>query len=284
MGVLRDETNIFSYESSGDDLERLDNDVREEVLAKDSKRQRKPFNKNKLLPSNLQLDNGHPGSRKKTGVKKSRRCENMKHLLTLVEKEDDIELSMEVGEPSMSVFAELFMEHEKMKAWKDFMNSSEEEQGRILQQGREGKRMNDNNRHIENGNDQEDLNDSSDSWEEIPDNRAVHPAYTAEECYQRLDRNIRQNFKRHSVPVGILDSLEQDLISFFKDWPGSVYVSKPISSFERMLLHATCQYLNLYSTSFGDGSTRQTHVENKMSTFSPPSVLLSSYLQKGKLS
>ncbi|XP_069126172.1 R3H domain-containing protein 4-like [Argopecten irradians] len=276
MGVLRDETNIFSYESSGDDLERLENDVREEILTQNLKRQRKSVGK-KFQLNKLQLDNVHQGSSKKTGVKKSRRGENMKYLLNLTEKDDDIELSMEVGEPSMSVFAELFMEHEKMKAWKDFMNSSEEEQGRILQQGSTNTKNN-KDKHKEKD------NDELDSWEEIPDNRAVHPAYTAEECYQRLDRNIRMFLKRRNIPVGILKNLEQDLISFFSDWPGSVYISKLTSSFERMLLHAICQYLNLSSTSFDDGNCRQTHVENKLSSFSPPSVLLSAYLQKSALS
>ncbi|XP_033736696.1 R3H domain-containing protein 4-like [Pecten maximus] len=276
MGVLRDETNIFSYESSGDDLEKLENDVREEMLVQNLKHHRKTLNKNRFQLNSLQLDSGNQGSSRKTGVKKSRRGENMKYLLNLMEKDDDSELSMEVGEPSMSVFAELFMEQEKMKVWKDFMNSSEEEQGRILQQGN----TTDNKDRYKENVEEEHM----DSWEEIPDNRAVHPAYTAEECYQRLDRNIKLFFKRRNIPMGILNNLEQDLISFFKDWPGSVYVSKLTSSFERMLLHATCQYLNLSSTSFDDGNCRQTHVENKLSSFSPPSVLLSSYLQKAALS
>ncbi|OWF47278.1 R3H domain-containing protein 4-like [Mizuhopecten yessoensis] len=280
MGVLRDETNIFSYESSGDDLENLDNDVREEVLANNLKHQRKPLNKNTMRLSNLQTDNGYQGSSRKTGVKRSRRGENLKYLLNLVEKEDDLELSMEVGEPSISAFAELFMEPEKMKVWKDFMNSSEEEQGRILQEkGRIA--VNSKEKRTENRNDNKDLDNS---WEEIPDNRAVHPAFTPEECYQRLDRNIRLFLKRRNIPVGILHGLEQDLISFFKDWPGSVYVSKLTSSFERMLLHAICQYLDLSSSSFDEGNCRRTHVENKFSSFTPPSVLLSSYLQRAATS
>lgn len=48
---------------------------------------------------------------------------------------------------------------------------------------------------------------------------------------------------------GVLESLERDLVSFFTDWPSSVYLSDQKNSFERMMLHALCQYLDLMSSS-----------------------------------
>jgi len=47
----------------------------------------------------------------------------------------------------------------------------------------------------------------------------------------------------------MLAHFEEDVVSFFKEWPTSVYISKLGSSFERMLLHALCQYLDLKSRS-----------------------------------
>ena len=57
----------------------------------------------------------------------------MNTLLNLTEK-DEIEDSEipDVVEPHFSVFAELFMEHEKMKLWNDFINRTEEDQQMIL--------------------------------------------------------------------------------------------------------------------------------------------------------
>lgn len=48
---------------------------------------------------------------------------------------------------------------------------------------------------------------------------------------------------------GMLVKLEVDIVSFFKEWPQSVYVSNLSNSYERMMLHALCQYLELISKS-----------------------------------
>ena len=48
---------------------------------------------------------------------------------------------------------------------------------------------------------------------------------------------------------GILIDLEQDLIPFFTEWQNSVYIRRLDNSFERMLLHALCQFLQLHSSS-----------------------------------
>lgn len=43
----------------------------------------------------------------------------MRHLLALAEKEDSIDLDFDIFEPSMSAFAELFNEKEKMQVTED---------------------------------------------------------------------------------------------------------------------------------------------------------------------
>lgn len=42
-------------------------------------------------------------------------CVSVRHLLTLAEKEDSFDLDYDIFEPSMSAFAELFNEKEKMQ-------------------------------------------------------------------------------------------------------------------------------------------------------------------------
>jgi len=73
--------------------------------------------------------------RKLHGVRQLRRCENLNYLLSQAEKDED-----ESGEVDFvelvsnhnSAFQELFMEQEKMSAWIAFIDSSEEEQQKIL--------------------------------------------------------------------------------------------------------------------------------------------------------
>jgi len=73
--------------------------------------------------------------RKLYGVRQLRRCENLNFLLSQAEKDED-----ESGEVDFvdlvsdhnSAFQELFLEQEKMSAWITFIDSSEEEQQKIL--------------------------------------------------------------------------------------------------------------------------------------------------------
>ena len=48
---------------------------------------------------------------------------------------------------------------------------------------------------------------------------------------------------------GMVAQLEKEIVEFFTDCPGSVYLSHLASSFERLLLHAVCQYLGLHCRS-----------------------------------
>ncbi|CAI9726079.1 domain-containing 4-like [Octopus vulgaris] len=218
--------------------------------------------------------------RKKLGANKSRRCENLCYLLNLVDKDDWGNLEkIDRVEPRRSVFAEILMDKEKWKVWNDFINQSEEEQQKILQKSNSR-----NSRYQRSKSDQilkdKDLN--QENWEIVPDMRAAHPAHTAEQCFQKLDRNIRATLKRRHFPQGLLLTIEEDLISFFKEWPTAVYISQLANSFERLLLHALCQYLGLKSKSFEEEGIRRIEVENSKDYFRPPNVLLSQYIQKNQ--
>ena len=274
MGVTRDGKDVFFYGYIEDDLEELQYEIREDVRS--DLKKRRGLNKNRLLANKYDADINYIG-RKKTGAKQARRCENLKYLLNLIEKDDGSDVETDLFEPSVSHFAELFMEQEKMKIWNDFINSSEDEQNQIL---RKGERKISRKKKDEE-NDNKIMEELDDSWEEISnkfDKRSSHPAFTAQECFQKIDKNIKSYLKRRHVPMGVLESLERDLVSFFTDWPSSVYLSDQKNSFERMMLHALCQYLDLMSSSYDDSGNRRTQVENKHEDFIPPSTLLTQYL------
>jgi len=52
------------------------------------------------------------------------------------------------------------------------------------------------------------------------------------------------------------------------------------SSFERLLLHAICQYMDLISASADLEGKRQMKVSNRHLDFLPPGLLLSAYLEQ----
>lgn len=79
--------------------------------------------------------------------------------------------------------------------------------------------------------------------------------------------------------MGTLECLEEEMLSFFSVSPESVYTAMMENSYQRLLLHAVCQYMDLASASSDFQGKRQMRVVNRNRDFCPPELLLSAYLQ-----
>ncbi|KAM6939455.1 R3H domain-containing protein 4 isoform 1-T1 [Lycodopsis pacificus] len=198
------------------------------------------------------------------GKKSLRRQENTRFLANLLERDecskDDLEVCSNPAIPS--IFTEACTNGNYIEPWNDFMNCSGEEQERLLSllEQEVAKKKNTNR--------------------PLKDERNVNPAFTAQDCFQRIDRRLRATLRRKQIPMGKLEVLEENLLSFFIDQPHSVYTTNLASSFERLLLHAVCQYMDLVSASSDYNRSRQTEVVNKQEEFLPPTLLLSAYLEQ----
>lgn len=192
------------------------------------------------------------------GKKSQRRQENSRFLANLLEKDecckDELEMCSNPALPT--IFTQACVNNNYREPWADFMKCSGEEQEQLLllleqeQKHRKG----------------------------VQDHRNVNPAFSAQECFQRIDRRLRNTLRKRQIPIGTVELLEENLLSFFNAQPHSVYTTNLNSSFERLLLHAVCQYMDLVSLSTNSNGSRQTEVMNKQSHFLPPSLLLSAYL------
>ncbi|XP_061884463.1 R3H domain-containing protein 4 [Entelurus aequoreus] len=199
------------------------------------------------------------------GKKSLRRQENTRYLTNLLEREeecskDDLEVCSSPAIPS--IFTEACTNDNYIEPWSDFMNCSGEEQERLLSLLEREVARKKQARHL------------------LKDQRNVNPAFTAQECFQRIDRRLRITLRRKQIPVGTLEVLEENILSFFVTQPRSVYTANLSSSFERLLLHAICQYMDLVSSSSDMNGSRQTEVVNKQEDFLPPTPLLSAYLEQ----
>ncbi|XP_020511082.2 R3H domain-containing protein 4 [Labrus bergylta] len=198
------------------------------------------------------------------GKKSLRRLENTRFLANLLEREecskDDLEVCSNPAIPS--IFTEACTNGHYIEPWNDFMNCSGEEQERLLslleQEGAQKKT----------------------TTKLLKDQRNVNLAFTAQDCFQRIDRRLRTTLKRKQIPIGTVEVLEENLLSFFNAQPHSVYTTNLGSSFERLLLHAVCQYMDLVSASTDYNGSRQTEVVNKQEEFLPPGRLLSAHLER----
>nr|XP_057928391.1 R3H domain-containing protein 4 [Doryrhamphus excisus] len=199
------------------------------------------------------------------GKKSLRRQENTRYLANLLERDDecskdDLEVCSSPAIPS--IFTQAWTNDNYIEPWSDFMNYSGEEQERLLSLLEREVARKKHASHL------------------LKDQRNVNPAFTAQECFQRIDRRLRTTLRRKQIPVGTLAVLEENLLSFFIAQPHSVYTTNLSSSFERLLLHAVCQYMDLVSSSKDLNGLRQTEVVNKQEDFLPPTPLLSAYLDQ----
>ncbi|XP_069503695.1 R3H domain-containing protein 4 isoform X2 [Ambystoma mexicanum] len=200
---------------------------------------------------------------KAKGRKSLQRLENTRYLMTLLERDD---YGNEEGDllqtASPSVFTEACNNETYMEIWNDFMNRSGEEQERVLRFLEEEARRKPTGKFAAKN----------------EDKRKELPAYTPEECFQRISRRIRSALRRRQIPMGTLEGLEEELLTFFSVSPQSVYTAMLQNSYERLLLHAVCQYMDLASASSDYEGKRRMMVSNKHRVFLPPELLLSAYL------
>jgi len=259
--------------------------------------------------------------KKSQGQRQAKRHENMCFLLNLATDldEDFAEVNInDLVDTTISAFAKLLLDKNKMKMWHEFVELPEEQQEHLLKvaiekmddkkkKTKKVKKKNNKEIHKEEktiasaerikcGGSSNSCS-SDDAYETfvIIENRPTtcsvndeneHPSRRREEgdsCFRRIDPNIRyalkSMLKRHHLPLAHIMWFEDDIIPYFKEHPDSIYLRDLNNGFDRMLLHAVCQYLNLISKSFTRDGQRYTQVENRRINFVPPTILLSEYIK-----
>ncbi|XP_039321581.1 R3H domain-containing protein 4 [Saimiri boliviensis] len=208
---------------------------------------------------------------KAKGRKSLQRLENTQYLLTLLET-DGGPPGLEDGDvappASPGIFAEACNNATYVEVWNDFMNRSGEEQERVLRYLEDDSKSKARRKGPGRGEDRRE------------DRRREDPAYTPRECFHRISRRLRAVLKRSRIPMETLETWEERLLRFFSVSPQAVYTAMLDNSFERLLLHAVCQYMDLISASADLEGKRQMRVSNRHLDFLPPGLLLSAYLEQ----
>ncbi|GAB6024370.1 R3H domain containing 4 [Chamberlinius hualienensis] len=231
-------------------------EVEEEILRRSAAKKSKP--RNPVRPTSTAVKNKHDGA------KKNRRYENALMMLDSLNTEEFDEVSIgDFMSSRISAFSKLLEERRNLKLWKDFINCSEEKQAVMLSSCTEA-----------HGN--AAAMSSTSAKKSAANHREVG---SADVSFHRVGSGFRALIKKKQISMGILSHMENELIDFFTNWPKSVYVSQLPNGYERLILHALCQYLDLIAQSFSGKGSRQTRVENRHQVFSTPPILLTKFLE-----
>ncbi|KAK4296721.1 hypothetical protein Pmani_030799 [Petrolisthes manimaculis] len=228
------------------------------------------------------------------GARKTRRANNARVLQTLLEDEDE-----SVGEPTIidfqpktdGAFTKLFNDIDNMRVWQYFISRDEKEQQDFLEavspshnhKERKGKRgISFTQVNTTTADTKIDQFPEADGFTVVPmmsDCRNVHPAYVEEQRFSSLEPSLQAVFRKRSVPLGMMSSLEEEIVDVFSSDPLAVYITQVLSSYERLLLHAICRYNFLSSKSSTIAGKRRTKVENEKKCFHAPKMPLSRYVK-----
>ncbi|XP_040357866.1 R3H domain-containing protein 4 [Ixodes scapularis] len=193
---------------------------------------------------------------KRKSGKKGRRLENANYLQSLADDDEVGQLSIyDFVRDSVSAFSWLMADPQNRKIWDDLLDCTGEPD------------------------------------EEPEASERLHPVAhedltkaTADACFQRLDTALRSLLCRQHVPLGTLCVLEERLAESFLKEPRSEQCYCLASSFDRLLLHALCQYMSLLARSYDSDGERWTRVRNLRPKFDLPAEALSTYLERRRCS
>ncbi|XKL65165.1 hypothetical protein PGB90_005251 [Kerria lacca] len=108
---------------------------------------------------------------------------------------------------------------------------------------------------------------------------------SAHTAFNNLNSSERDFFRRRNLPMGMIQYLDMCVFSFFEKNPTGTYMSEPLSSYERMMLHCIAHYYELNSFScninnYNNYKLRFTKITNNFNYFNPPHLCLSQYLEQ----
>lgn len=227
------------------------------------------------------------------GARRSRRASNVRALQTLVEDEMEDALEPTIADflpKADNAFTKLLTDCNNMRIWQHFITRSEQEQREYLEsvapktQEKVGRSNVGGFSFTQiNSETMEENLPNAEGFTVVPqmsDCRHVHPAYSEAHRFSMMEAQLQSLLKKKHLPLGVLSYLEEEIVEIFGHDPLAIYITSELSSFERLLLHALCQYNFLRSKSTTIAGVRRTKVENAHKCFHVPEISLTSYIDK----
>jgi len=229
-------------------------DQKNHQLARKGKQRRNKLKSPRLLePDTLRVS-------KNMGARKWRRFNHDRELLALTDADDICHDFSDMLAPAISsAFSRLFVHHDDMKAWNEFIDKTEDVQLHILDECDRRRRQ----------------VLSTDGGYRVGGRRSsptkhhrADATYTGEACFDRLNRRYQSLFTDKCLPWEFIADIERELSMYFTAQPDGVWMRFYERSVDRLLLHGVAQYLSLKSKTInGMDKVRRTEVYNPKTSF-----------------
>lgn len=262
------DSDISDSEHENEEIKPLSTYIPVRVHVKKSKRFRRHYGPVEIVDG-IQV-------RRNMGAQKWRRVENAKLIMAYADMQDICFDGSDLIEETISAFSRLLQDEAKMKIWNNFIEMTETEQAKILDEIEKEKKTQAKvnvgpSVHSENVSD----NDKKDEL------RKHHPAFSAEACFQRFDKKLRNCLlKRRYLQYDLMTQIETNLRSYFNEFTSGIYFENISCRIRRFYTHAVAQFLLLKSQTIDGIDTKIIQIENEKASFTPPDIYLVSFLKK----
>ena len=286
--IFNSDSEFETDSENGDNIAPADARAIRDAIAQDEKKKKKSrqmrvlrrFHRAAGFPN---FGNDGVNIKSNMGSKKRRRVENAHLILNHADKDDICEDFSDLVPHTITAFTRLFLDKTSMKMWQSFMDKSEEEQEKYLQDLDDGQSSSEDSYEHVIGGSPIKLPKRYDTMTN-EEKRSYHPAYSARASFDRLNGKMKAALTRkRGVPYKMVEELEQKLRSFYQEQVNGVWVDIVQGPHTRIYVHAIANYLSLSSSSLvGDGGGKMIEIRNPKKIFMPPYECLVPYLHRRK--
>lgn len=223
-------------------------------------------------------DNDGMTMKKNMGLRKWRRVEHARIMMSFTDLEDICEDGSDIATPPTTAFDKLFSDKENMRIWNDFCSKDEVEQRRILSGTSKLQKKTPDTPTTSSG----AIEVKSCSGKSPTKKPAKRSPYSGSACFDRIDYKSRIMLLGKKVNWAFIDFLEKELRNVFRidsknqQDTEAIFIGHYPASTDRLLAHIVAQWLGLSSQSVTDPSLKEriTEFRNRRPLIPPQTTLI----------
>ncbi|CAN86916.1 R3H-associated N-terminal domain-containing protein [Caenorhabditis elegans] len=228
------------------------------------------------------IDTDGVNVKRNMGMRKWRRVEHARIMLTFTDLDDICEDGSDIATPPTTAFDKLFADRENMKLWNEFCSRDEMEQRRILNGTSKLQQKTPDTPTTSSGSASGIVTSCSGKSPTTKKAGKRFSPYSGAACFDRIDPKSRMALLGKKVNWAFVDFLERELRNVFRidnrnqQDTEAVFIGHYPASSDRLLAHIVAQWLGLSSQSITDPNLNEriTEFRNRRPLIPPQTTLI----------